>query len=65
MESAVRELFKRYELYFNQSICGDIDFNNITSLYASEFIGAAPVGVMTGKNDAQFKQALLKEYGVI
>ncbi len=62
MESAIRKLFERYESFFNQSIGGDIDMDKIASLYASEFIGAAPTGVMTGKNDDQFKLALAQGY---
>ena len=58
MESAVRKLFGRYESFFNQSLRGDTDMDEVASLYASEFIGAAPAGVMTGKNDEQFKQVM-------
>jgi hypothetical protein len=63
MESAVRNLFERYESFFNQSLGGDMDMDEVASLYASEFIGAAPAGVMTGKNDNQFKQVMAQGYG--
>jgi hypothetical protein len=36
--------------------------DELASLYASEFIGAAPAGVRTGKNDDQFKQAMAQGY---
>jgi hypothetical protein len=62
MESAVRKLFERYETFFNQSLRGDMDIDGAASLYASEFIGAAPAGVMTGKNGDQFKQFLAQGY---
>jgi hypothetical protein len=62
MESAVRNLFERYESFFNQSLGGDMDMDEVASLYASEFIGAAPAGVMTGKNDNQFKQVMAQGY---
>ena len=62
MESAVRKLFERYESYFNQSLVGNMDMNEMASLYASEFIGAAPAGVMTGKNDDQFQQVMTQGY---
>jgi hypothetical protein len=63
MESAVRKLFERYESFFNQSLSGrDMDMDEVASLYASEFIGAAPAGVMTGKNDDQFKQIMAQGY---
>jgi|SRR5665213_2270675 len=61
-ESAVRKLFERYESVFNRSLGGDTDMDELASLYASEFIGAAPAGVMTGKNDDQFKQAMAQGY---
>ena len=62
MESAVRKLFERYERSFNQSLGGDMDLDQVASLYASEFIGAAPAGVRTGKNDDQFKQVMAQGY---
>jgi hypothetical protein len=58
MESAVRRLFGQYESFFNRSLGGDMDLSEVASLYASEFIGAAPTGVMTGKNDDQFKEVM-------
>lgn len=62
MESAVRKLFERYERCFNQSVSGDMDLDAVASLYAPEFIGAAPAGVRTGKNDDQFKQIMAQGY---
>jgi hypothetical protein len=62
METSVRELFERYESVFNQSLGGDMDMDAVASLYASEFIGAAPAGVKTGKNDDQFKQVMAQGY---
>ncbi|WP_454848931.1 nuclear transport factor 2 family protein [Rhizobium binxianense] len=62
MESAVRTLFARYESLFNQALGGDVDMDEVASLYASEFIGAAPAGVMTGKNDDQFRQVMAQGY---
>jgi hypothetical protein len=62
MESAVRKLFERYESFFNRCLGGDTDMDEVASLYASKFIGAAPAGVMTGKNDDQFKQAMAQGY---
>jgi len=56
METSVRRLFERYESLFNRSLAGKVDMNELASLYASEFIGAAPAGVKAGKNDDQFKQ---------
>ncbi len=62
METSVTLLFERYERLFNQSLGGDIDLDEVASLYASEFIGAAPGGVKSGKNDDEFKQALAQGY---
>jgi len=62
METSVTLLFERYERLFNQSLGGDIDLDGVASLYASEFIGAAPGGVKSGKNDDEFKQALVQGY---
>ncbi|WP_337184627.1 nuclear transport factor 2 family protein [Shinella sp.] len=62
METAVRKLFERYERLFNRSLGGKTDMDELASLYACEFIGAAPSGVRTGKNDAQFRRALADGY---
>lgn len=62
MEKAVRELFDRYERFFNRSLAGDMDMEETAALYASEFIAASPAGVMTGKNDDEFRKAMLGGY---
>ena len=62
METSVRKLFERYERFFKRSLGGDIDMDEAASLYASDFIAASPAGVMTGKNDDQFKQAMTQGY---
>lgn len=62
MEAVVRKLFERYESNFNQALRGKVDMNELASLYASEFIGAAPAGIRAGKNDDRFKQALAQGY---
>lgn len=62
METSVRELFERYERFFARSLGGDIDMDEVSSLYAAEFIAASPAGVMGGKNDEQFKQTMAQGY---
>lgn len=62
METSVRKLFERYEGFFKQSLGGDMDMDEVASLYASEFIGATPAGVISGKNDDQFKQVMAQGY---
>lgn len=58
----VEKFFERYERFFAQSLAGKMDVNEISSLYAQEFIAASPVGVMAGKNDLQFQQAMTQGY---
>lgn len=62
METSVRKLFDRYERFFNRSLGGDMDKDELGSLYASDFIAASPAGVMTGKNDDQLKQIMAQGY---
>ena len=62
MESSVRKLFERYESFFNRSLRGDMDLDEVAALYASEFIAASPSGVTTGKNDDQLKQVMAQGY---
>jgi hypothetical protein len=62
METSVRKLFERYESFFNQSLGGDVDMDEVASLYASEFIAASPAGVTTGKNDDQLKRVMTQGY---
>ena len=62
MEDSVRKLFERYERFFKQSLAGDIDNDEVESLYASAFIAASPAGVMTGKNDDQLKKVMAEGY---
>lgn len=61
-DESIREFFWRYERFFMQSLGGKVDANEMSLLYAPEFIAASPVGVMAGKNDAQFRQALAQGY---
>jgi hypothetical protein len=62
MEASVRKFFERYERFFNQSLGGDMDMDEVAALYASDFIAASPAGVMTGKNDDQLKQVMAQGY---
>ena len=62
MEASVRKLFERYERFFNQSLGGDINDDEMAALYASDFITASPAGVMTGKNDNHFRQVMAQGY---
>lgn len=62
MEHQVRKLFARYERFSNRALGGEIDLDALASLYASEFIGAAPAGVRTGRNDDQFRRIMAQGY---
>lgn len=62
MEASVRKLFERYESFFNQSLGGGSDMDDVAALYASEFIAATPAGVMAGKNDDQLKQLMTQGF---
>jgi len=58
----VKNFFMRYERFFMQSLNGEIDSEELDSLYAQEFIAASPFGVMTGKNDNVFQETLAQGY---
>lgn len=58
MKARVKALFERYEDFFNRSLGGEIDQDDIAVLYAPEFIAATPAGVRTGRNDDQFRKAM-------
>ena len=62
MEASVRRLFERYERCFNRSLGGDLDMDEVASLYATDFIAASPAGVMTGRNDDQLRQMMVQGY---
>lgn len=62
MDASVRKFFERYESFFNQSLGGDLDMDEVAALYASEFIAATPAGVMAGRNDDQLKQIMAQGY---
>lgn len=61
-ETSVRKLFERYERFFERSLGGEIDMDEAAKLYAPAFIAASPAGVMTGKNDEQFRTAMAQGY---
>ena len=62
MEANVRTLFERYERFFERSLGGEIDMDEVAELYAPEFIAATPAGVMGGKNDDSFRHAMTQGY---
>ena len=62
METAVRNLFARYQRFFNRALNGDVNLDEGTSFYASAFIAASPAGVVAGKNDDQLKKVMAQGY---
>jgi hypothetical protein len=62
MEASIREFLQRYESTFNRALRGEIEMDEVASLYTSEFIAASPAGVMAGKNDDQLRQAMAQGY---
>lgn len=61
-EGAIRQFFERYAVCFNQSLAGTVDATELAALYAPEFVAASPMGVMSGKNDNQFKKRVAQGY---
>lgn len=49
-QEALERFFERYERFFMQSLNGEINGQEMSELYAPEFIAASPLGVLTGKN---------------
>ena len=62
METAVKQLFERYERLFNQAMDGEADMEAVAALYATDFIAASPAGVMSGKNDERLKKVMTQGY---
>ena len=62
MENSVTWFFERYERFFNQSLGGDIDMDEVAALYASELTAASPDGVTTLKNDDHLRQVMAQGY---
>lgn len=62
-DDVIHALFARYERLFNAALQGDDgNMDEVTTLYATEFIGAAPAGVRAGRNDDAFRQAIAEGY---
>ena len=62
MEAAVEKLLERYQRLFRQALAGKADMDEVASLYASDVIAASPAGVMSGKNDDEFKRMMAQGY---
>jgi hypothetical protein len=58
MEQEIVKLFERYENTFNAALAGEIDMDEVASLYTDVFVSASPAGVSTGANDDNLKTAM-------
>ncbi len=58
----LEKFFRRYEAFFMKSLYEKVDGEEMAKLYAPEFIAASPYGVMTGRNNGDFRQALSAGY---
>ena len=61
-ETSIREFFDRYQRFFMEALADNLDTDELSALYTSDFIAASPAGVMTGKNDDTLKQAMINGY---
>jgi hypothetical protein len=55
---AIRDLFDRYERLTNAALSGEPDMAAIVELYDEAFVGSSPAGVMAGRKNDAFEQAL-------
>lgn len=62
MDASVKRLFASYESFFNRSLQGEPDMGEAGELYAPEFVAASPMGVVTGRNDQEFRDNLIRGY---
>jgi len=62
MKTAVTTLFARYESCVRQSLAGEIDMDEVATLYASDFTAASAAGVKSGKNDDQLKRVMAQGF---
>ncbi len=62
METAVRNLFARYQRFFDHALDGVVDLDQGASFYASAFIAASPAGVVAGTNDDRLGQLMEQGY---
>ena len=61
-ETSIRAFFDRYQHFFMEALADNLDTDELSALYTSDFIAASPAGVMIGKNDDTLKQAMINGY---
>ncbi|GMA08320.1 hypothetical protein GCM10025886_14710 [Tetragenococcus halophilus subsp. flandriensis] len=62
MQEKIGTFFKKYEQEFNRALKREVDLETITGFYTEEFIAANPMGVKTGENNDELKEAMTKGY---
>lgn len=62
MEDGIRNFFVGYARVFNQALAGDIGMDEVSNMYAAEFIAATPAGVKAGMNGEQLREAMKAGY---
>jgi hypothetical protein len=61
VQSAIDDFFDQYSARLNCALWeGQFDPESTMQAFADEFIGASPLGIRSGKNDASFKEAISK-----
>lgn len=58
----IEQFFANYEKLFNDALNGSVDIKKLTSLFASDFVGASPKGVHGGKNGWFFRMMIPRGY---
>jgi hypothetical protein len=60
-QNEIEDFFDRYERRFNLALSeGKADIDETVNSFTSDFIEASPAGVVAGKNDKKFREALSK-----
>lgn len=59
MQRSVQDLFDQYEHLTNAALQGNVDIAALSDLYDVAFIGSSPAGVIAGKKNDDFKNALV------
>lgn len=62
MIDAVHDLFDRYRQFAEQGLRDELNYEELASCYADEFIASGPQGVMTGRNDASLVEVMRAGY---
>jgi hypothetical protein len=62
IHNKIEQFFDEYEKRFAEGLAGQPDTEAIVNVFADFFVEASPVGVVGGKNDADFRETIPKGY---